>query len=507
MRLISIGKSPSCTVHLASEYVSSYHAEILLLDNGDVFLTDCDSTNGTFLNGKRITPRVEVPVRRGDRIEFDNVPLDWSTIPQIPLPDPAKVKGIYGVGKSQRNRYHLAGDSVSRYHATFKEMKNGKWFINDHSKNGTFINGNRIPANQDVLIKAKDSIVCGSVPCPNPVRGSSVPGWFWTAIGGIAATIALVFCIIKVVPGIFGHNTDPYKSVVLVRQTFALSVNFADDPIKGKSGGWYIGKNDLTEDISEAVTFQTEGTAFFVNKNGLMVTNKHVVDWIYYDESSNSGRQVEEMKTLVREKREELVVWKYLSGRISKADAEKWLDSSFEITAVPLAFQIIYPGRTYTMSSQFDAAQLVKKASDDNVDIAILQLDNQKTPEFCDYFDLSRSRSVTDLKRSETYYTVGFPYGDIGANQVDNKYEPHYGQLILAQNPTKYTLTFDKSSIGGQSGSPIYDKKHRLVGVLWGGSRLTNDTYAAPIDLAADLLKDVVSEHEQRSKFKSTNAY
>ena len=92
MRLISIGRSSACSVCIPNDYVSSYHAEILMLDNGDIFLTDCNSKNGTYLNGKRIAPNVEVPVRRGDRIEFDNVQLNWGDLPQIPLPDPAKVK-------------------------------------------------------------------------------------------------------------------------------------------------------------------------------------------------------------------------------------------------------------------------------------------------------------------------------------------------------------------------------------------------------------------------------
>ena len=70
---------------IPNEFVSSYHAELVLLDNGDIFLTDCGSKNGTFLNGKRISPNVEVPVRRGDKIEFDTVPLNWGSVPTIPL--------------------------------------------------------------------------------------------------------------------------------------------------------------------------------------------------------------------------------------------------------------------------------------------------------------------------------------------------------------------------------------------------------------------------------------
>ena len=180
MRLLSIGKSSSCNIRIDSSFVSSYHAELLLMDNGDIFLIDCNSTNGTYVQGNRIKPNVEVPVRRGDRIEFDQEALDWSQVPTIQIPDPAKVKGVYGIGKSQRNRYCLPGDSVSRYHATFKEMKNGKWFIQDHSRNGTFINGQRIPTGQDVPVKAGDQILCGSVSCPNPIppseQGLTYPG-------------------------------------------------------------------------------------------------------------------------------------------------------------------------------------------------------------------------------------------------------------------------------------------------------------------------------------------
>lgn len=512
MRLISIGKSPSCTICISSEFVSNYHAELLLLDNGDIFLTDCGSTNGTFLNGKQITPRVEVPVRRGDRIEFDNIALNWGNVPQIPLPDPAKVKGVYGVGKSQRNRYTLVGDSVSRYHATFKEMKNGKWFIQDHSKNGTFVNGNRIPSNQDVQIKAKDSIVCGTVPCPNPVSGGSIPSWIWATLGGIAAAVLIVYILTTLIP--FSHKVDPYKAVAIVKETFAIKVVFADDPIVDKRDSWYLALSNsnaggftLTDDIRKAFFTHQYGTAFFVSKDGLMITNKHVVDWIYADTHGGGGQDVEKLKTNVERARTYLADSLVSTGKFSVDEIMKWYKSNYELSVEPLSFEIIYPGRSYTVSSQYDGAQLVKVSDDPQADIAILQLDNMVTPAFCDYFDLSRSVPAHKLNRNETYYTIGFPFGPIGATLKDNKYEPHYGQLVLSQNPKKYALTFDKTSIGGQSGSPIYDKKHRLIGVLYGGVDALNDTYAAPIELAKELMKDVVKENDTYNKFKSTNAY
>lgn len=40
MKLIVIGSNSNCQIKLDSQFVSGYHAEILLLDNGEILLTD-----------------------------------------------------------------------------------------------------------------------------------------------------------------------------------------------------------------------------------------------------------------------------------------------------------------------------------------------------------------------------------------------------------------------------------------------------------------------------------
>ena len=158
MRLITIGRSKSSTICINNEYVSSNHAQLLLLDNGEILLTDCGSLHGTYVNGRRIEPHVEVPVKKGDKIDFDKAPLNWAEIPSIKLPDPTVVKGVYGVGKAKRNRFILSGESVSRYHATFKEMKNGKWYINDHSTNGTYVNEDALQYKEKRMLHPGDQL-------------------------------------------------------------------------------------------------------------------------------------------------------------------------------------------------------------------------------------------------------------------------------------------------------------------------------------------------------------
>ena len=52
MKILKIGSGSNCDIRLDSEYVSAYHAELLIMDNGELLLTDKDSKNGTFVKNK-----------------------------------------------------------------------------------------------------------------------------------------------------------------------------------------------------------------------------------------------------------------------------------------------------------------------------------------------------------------------------------------------------------------------------------------------------------------------
>lgn len=62
-----IGRLPQCDVVIPSPLVSKQHARLTHLPDGWV-LEDCQSTNGTFLNGRRVTARAQA--LPGDRISF-----------------------------------------------------------------------------------------------------------------------------------------------------------------------------------------------------------------------------------------------------------------------------------------------------------------------------------------------------------------------------------------------------------------------------------------------------
>lgn len=162
MRLLKIGRDASCDIVLQSDKVSSLHAEMTILNNGDILLEDKNSRNGTFLMNKPIKPGTSVSIRRGDAIRFADMELMWNQIPM--QENNSNFKALYGIGTNFRNEIQISGNTASRFHATLKIGKDGKAYIQDHSKNGTTVNGTKIVHGQNVKIKRNDAIACGGIP-------------------------------------------------------------------------------------------------------------------------------------------------------------------------------------------------------------------------------------------------------------------------------------------------------------------------------------------------------
>jgi len=82
--IYSIGRDEGCDISLWDETneVSRQHAQIRIDAKGRYWLMDL-STNGTYVNGIKVTPGVEVPVTRKDEINFAHKEdLNWSQIPK-----------------------------------------------------------------------------------------------------------------------------------------------------------------------------------------------------------------------------------------------------------------------------------------------------------------------------------------------------------------------------------------------------------------------------------------
>jgi len=67
----TIGRSKRCTIYIDDPYLSKNHARIFLRD-GAFYIEDLGSTNGSFLNGRRL-PNQPIRIKDSDKLSFGNI--------------------------------------------------------------------------------------------------------------------------------------------------------------------------------------------------------------------------------------------------------------------------------------------------------------------------------------------------------------------------------------------------------------------------------------------------
>lgn len=486
MKLIIIGSSPDAHIKFASPYVSGYHAELLLLDNGDIMLTDKASLNGTFVNGQKIEPNKEVSVRRGDTIGFANMTLNWESVP--PSEDLKGIKEIRGIGTNYLNKYMLKGDKVSRFHATLKLKQDKKWYICDHSKNGTTVNGVPIQPDQDIQLKKSDKIICGGTECPNPYTGKAGKGgkggskggvdipwrrWVFGSIGVIALISGIIFLFKR-----SGNTPMPQPAQTLKEMTDAeLYSKYKSSAVllvgyyhyKVSAGSLDLERSDYPTEVvmtstgrvvpatgSNAKMNLYTGTGFFVSEDGKIVTNLHIASpWLFNNESAQIADIYRTL--LIKDSNE--------TGSPIYANYAQQVKVEGVVTLYYIA------NGDYFDSENLKSVRVIATSNDTSADVAVLQAVTRKLPEGATI--VSVDDFVTDdndIKVGEHIYTMGFPLG-LSAQDLESQ----NGIQLLARggNITKecgeYDFGFDAASYGGASGSPIFNNKGQLVGILNAG--------------------------------------
>ena len=74
IRCYTVGRDPSASVVLSHDTVSRVHAELISVSGGQVYITDCASTGGTFIDeGGRWQKITQAFVDAGGRLRFGEV--------------------------------------------------------------------------------------------------------------------------------------------------------------------------------------------------------------------------------------------------------------------------------------------------------------------------------------------------------------------------------------------------------------------------------------------------
>jgi ABC-type multidrug transport system ATPase subunit/ABC-type multidrug transport system permease subunit len=161
-----IGSSPDCEICVSSASVSSRHCR-LTWHSGTYSLEDLGSTNGTFVNGHRLSPGVPVYLSRTDTLTLgQNTPFPW------PAHESAVGLGGSGasdaagnqvvtIGRNPDSDIHLDYPMISWNHARIVKTARGYAIEDLESTNGTAVNrvDNRI-ARADLL--PTDEVYFGS---------------------------------------------------------------------------------------------------------------------------------------------------------------------------------------------------------------------------------------------------------------------------------------------------------------------------------------------------------
>jgi len=178
-----IGRSRKCGLRLDASDVSAEHARIGI-EGSRFWVEDLGSTNGTFVNGLRISGRhyLERVEAIGIGAEFRIAPIankedvvnlnsrrpesSEVNIDRVPYPcvvsnsdavQPSRFElngaSVVTVGRDRANDIWIAADHVSRRHLELRFDTEGGLTINDSSSNGTYLHGQRLPRDSSVLVE------------------------------------------------------------------------------------------------------------------------------------------------------------------------------------------------------------------------------------------------------------------------------------------------------------------------------------------------------------------
>ena len=101
---LSLGRNPRNEIVIDNNQISSFHAEFVRQPGGSYVLTDLKSSNGTFVNGKRVE---SADLKPGDRVRFGQLEARFR---DINLPGPSReMKGPAPSAEEKRRAAESSG--------------------------------------------------------------------------------------------------------------------------------------------------------------------------------------------------------------------------------------------------------------------------------------------------------------------------------------------------------------------------------------------------------------
>ena len=317
---------------------------------------------------------------------------------------------------------------------------------------------------------------------------------------------------------IFNKNQD---AVVLIKHTFVYKINALGDDF------YFNDYNSQTGEISKLMSLEEArlnpieswGTGFFIDNNGSILTNRHIVDvkpnteeqrlilmafkqalnnmfGIMKNNHENKGYELLNLKNRIEngyldEYEYNNLKSQYEYGRDEYIRDEELLSKyqniiqNFDlqnnyVTKTSIQFGVFFNRQTTTNLNDYIQYKSVKISNNDNVDLALLKPVNPNDLVGRKYAvaNMSKIDSVTvkPLKITQKVIMIGYNHGIDVANTSEG-IKPQLTEGNISQVTDKYKMLYTIPALHGSSGSPVFDVFGRVVGVNYLSVTSTNQNF------------------------------
>jgi pSer/pThr/pTyr-binding forkhead associated (FHA) protein len=437
-------------------------------------IKDLNSTNGTFVNGKRVEN--ESVVKGDDVIRVGNFVVDWikylnekeSHQPTQIHQELTGVKIRKTIGRNQSNDLVINRNDVSSQHAQLVLKESGEVVISDNgSTNGTYVNGQRTGIK--VLVKGDKVLIANKYPVdwestlsiPSE-SGNKMKGKTKILVMAVAvAVLAVIVFLLFTLPG--EKKWEPQKIYALYKKSVVMIYGsyYYEVSAKGR-----ILANVSLDDQKQLVKFTGENpitytaTGFFVSGDGKIMTNRHVVlPWEYDDGVSDK----------VKEYFQKHLAELSLSDRSSFTELQPLI--SDVVVQGKLADLGIFLNDSYITSiKDIIPCSYIKDSGQEEVDLGLIQVNSKSLPPGIErVVDLSIMDTTEKASQiGSNVYTIGFPSGfSIGNTKAGIEANNQSGEITQVRGEIEFGHNI--SITHGASGSPVFNDHGQLVGVVNAG--------------------------------------
>ncbi len=503
MKTIRIGKHSANDYVVSDDTVSRYHAQMTVTDSGEVYIKDLGSTNGTFVDGKKILSDTKLVA--GNVVRLGNKVINWQEISNQTNPNKTKItnsaysNGINGskrflIGREEQCQIRFTQSEVSGRHATLELNTNNEPQITDlNSTNGTFVNGHRIFAatilhKGDVVLLANKFPLMWEQYCPTSNNQNNKKKTLYTT----AIIAACIASLIIIGGGLYFYLINKPWSPEKVYSTYkhsvvwiAAQVHYAPS-YKGQplseityNEAFDIYNVDEDGDVIHGLTGWT-GSGAFVSQDGLIVTNRHVASMQADEDRKNKEKikkqikkdlnvvyaQLYEAAVQTRNKQKRKLYTTIMNNLEDVYNHDEDIELTFVYDFLGVAYNDTHVSN---ILKDLHPCTFIRNHPDEKVDAALIQLNSKRTPDDARIVDLQHISEPKNHKLGCKVYTIGFPLGatlastDIGieANNQSGEITQDKGDIIYGHN---------MNINHGASGSPVFDSKGRFAGIVNSGA-------------------------------------